>query len=189
MRLNEAELGDYLFSAREASPLRHETLTLYTVPSDGHDFHRYVAGESSPDPSVGAGWRDFLRSKARAGTPVSRVRVLYDKPSPYVLFEMEWLYTQNEAAGERITVLDLTEVPRPDALVDDEFWLVRSDDAVVMHYDPDGTFTFGETAQGPAARRYVASARAACAAGQLFSEWWAEHPQYHRTSWLQRASA
>lgn len=188
MRLDEAGLGDYLFSHAEASPLRHETLTLYTVPSDGGDFQRYLRGEPAPDPEVGAAWREFLRSKARAGTPVGRVRVLYEKPSPYLLFEMEWLYTQNRAAGEQITVLDLTEVPRPAELVDDEFWMISDEDIVVMHYEPDGTFSAGETVEGAAIGRYTASAHAAQSAGRPFDQWWAEHPQYHRTSWLQRAS-
>lgn len=190
MRLDEVELGDYLFSNQEASPLRHETLTLYSVPSDGGDFDRYLAGESAPDPEVGAAWRDFLRSKAQAGTPVRRVRVLYDRPTPYLLFEMEWLYTQNVTAGEQITILDLTEVPRPAELVDDEFWMLGGDDVVLMHYRPDGTFIAGETVDGAAAAMFAKSAQVALAAGRPFTEWWAEHPEYHRESWIQkRASA
>ena len=60
MRLDETALGDYLFSNVETAPLRHETLTLYNVPSDGGDFDRYLAGyhiltrRSGPD--GGSSW-------------------------------------------------------------------------------------------------------------------------------------
>ena len=68
--------------------------------------------------------------------------------------------------------------------------MISDDDVVVMHYGPDGTFIVGETVEGAAARRYAASAYAARRAGRPFDQWWAEHPEYHRDSWLRkRASA
>ena len=183
MRLDEAGLVDYV-ARFEVDALRHETLQRYAVPSDGGDFDRYFAGEPDPDPEIGRVWRDKVARRAAEGRVTRRVRILRDRPSEYVCFEAEWQYTRNEAAGERIRILDLTETARPPGLIDDELWVLDGRRVVVMHYDESGAFDHGEALYGTAAAPYVASAEAAWSAGEPFAAWWMRHPQYHRAHWV-----
>lgn len=182
MRLDEAGLVEYV-AQFEFDALRHETLQRYAVPSDGGDFDRYLAGETHPDPALGRVWRDKVARRAAEGRITRRVRILRNRPSEYVCFEAEWQYTRNEAVGERIRILDLTETARPLGLIDDELWVLDRSRVVVMHYDESGAFDHGDALEGDAAALYVAAAQTAWGHAEPFGSWWARHPQYHRANW------
>lgn len=182
MRLDEAALDEYT-DQFSWSAWRYETREFYDVPSDDDGFRRYLDGDD-PDPEFGVGWWRWLKARARENRQVYRIRVLFQPPSHYLRFEMEWAYTGNVLAGEQIRVLDLTEHERPRALVDDEFWMLDGDRAAVMSYDRSGQFSHADTAEGDDAVRYVLAARAAFDAGEPFEQWWGRHTEYHRASWL-----
>ncbi len=187
MRLDEAGLDAYT-DRFDSYALRHETLDRYDVASDDDAFTHYLAGRPRP-PEFGQAWHGWIADRIAEGRQVRRVRVLYGPPSPYLCFECEWGYTGNVAAGEQVRVLDLTEQPRPAALVDAEFWLLDGCRAAVMAYDPDGVFLHADTVEGVTAQPYVNSAEATWSTAEPFRDWWARHPQWHRSAWLERARA
>ena len=159
-----------------------------TSPRTTTGSARYLAGQS-PASDFGVPWRTWLRHQTRAGRSPERVRVLYGPPSEYLLFEFEWGYLGNVAAGERIGIPDLTEQARPAEVVDEEFWLMDQARAAVMAYDRTGSFSHAGTAEGAAARPYIAAARAAWDHGEPFESWWDRHPQWHRDNWWPRTGA
>ncbi|HEX5346844.1 MAG TPA: hypothetical protein VFW64_07035 [Pseudonocardiaceae bacterium] len=61
--------------------------------------------------------------------------------------------------------------------------------AAVLCYDHAGRFRHGQTAEGPDASRWLACRDAAWAAAEPFTQWWGQHPEYHRSAWLKTASA
>lgn len=187
MLLDELGLDAYTDRFTQ-SALRYETMDRYDVTSDDDGFTRYITGQP-PAADFGVGWRDWLRSQVGAGRSPERVRILYGTPSEYLLFEFEWGYLGNIAAGEAIRILDLTERPRPREVIDDEFWLMDRARAAAMAYDAAGRFSHAETAEGAEARRYVAAAEAAWGQGEPFESWWDRHPQWHRDNWWPRTGA
>lgn len=183
------ELGLDAYTDRfTRSALRYESMDRYDVESDEDGFTRYLKGQP-PAEDFGAAWRDWLRSQVAAGRSPERVRILSGTPSEYLLFEFEWGYLGNIAAGESIRILDLTEQTRPREVLDGEFWLMDEARAAAMSYDEDGRFLYAETAEGPLAAPYVAAAQAAWEHGESFESWWDRHPQWHREHWWPRTGA
>lgn len=181
MLLDEVGLDEYT-DHFERDAFRHEVLTRYDVPSDDGEFARYLAGEPGPNPAVWEPWGRWVRQQINRGAAVRRVRVLATTPGAYLRFEAEWGYVANTAAGEDIRILDLTERDRPDDVIDTEFWMLDGECAVLMHYDDLGRFLHGETVEGNAAGRIRRARDAAWDAAEPFLDWWAGHPQFHRSS-------
>lgn len=174
-------VGALFESQCTCSAFRMEVMDRYDVVTDGDDVARYLAGEQVPDAAAKGPWLDQLRDDTAAGKRWSRVHVLQQPLSDYLRYECEWGYVYNAAAGEDIRILDLSEQDRPDALIEQEFWIL--DDACVlrMHYDA-GSFVGGEVLPASELSRYRAARDAAWAAAEPFDPWWARHPQYHRAS-------
>jgi hypothetical protein len=170
---------------------RLETLDRYDVPSDGGDFARYLAGEAAPDPARKAAWHDRLRADRERGVRRWRVHLVTEPLTPYLRFEIDWAHLQN-AHLEDIRVLTtdhfqpgatVGETPLPSgvsATVGD-FYLIDGAHPLLMHYDSAGRFTGAEFAPGSTAARYRVIRDAAWGAAEPVTEWWAAHPQYHRT--------
>lgn len=177
MRLDERGLDEYT-DRFEHEAFRHEALQGYAVASDGNAFVRWLAGQPV-DRAVGAPWAAWVRSQRERGVAVRRLRTLTEPPSDYLRFEAEVLYTANTAAGEEIRILDLTERPRPDGLVLDEYWMLDGERVALMHYLPDGRFSHADTVEDVAARRIRLSRDAAWEAAEPFTTWWGRHVEYH----------
>ncbi|MGH3907467.1 MAG: DUF6879 family protein [Pseudonocardiaceae bacterium] len=180
--LNIDQLGHVLDDTR-SDLFRWEALPTYEVPTDGSDFHRWLAGEPAPTMDRKQVWLDTLRAWAEQGRPRRRVRVIHDPPSDYERYSCEWGYVHTAAAGERIRVLDLAETAMPSELVAvSDFWLIDGERVVLMYYNSDYTFAGGElldqeSSTGP----YRDAASVAWRLGCDFATWWADHPQYRRS--------
>jgi hypothetical protein len=162
---------------------RLETLDAYDVGSDGEDVARYLRGERSPDPARKEPWLAQLRAERAQGKLRQRVHVLRSPLSGYLRYECEWGYLPNEAAGEDIRILDLTERTRPPGLdIDHDFWLLDDQHVVRMHYDQDGRFTGAEVLEPAALPRYLTARDAVLAAAEPFSSYWRRHPEYHQVN-------
>ena len=180
--LDLASVGALFESHCTRSAFRMEVMDRYDVVTDGDDVARYLAGEQAPDAAAKGPWLEQLRHDAAAGKRWSRVHVLQPPLSDYLRYECEWGYVYNAAAGENIKILDLSEQDRPDALIEQEFWIL--DDACVlrMHYDDAGSFLGGEVLPAGELPRYRAARDAAWAAAEPFDPWWARHPEHHRAN-------
>jgi hypothetical protein len=163
--------------AAEHDLFRLETLDYYAVPSDGGDFHRYLAGEDVPDQARKDAWHDRLRGERERGVYRHRVYVAREPLSPYARFECEWGHALN-ADLEEIRVLPHSRIPQGVDLAD--WWMVDRRDVLLMHYDSEGRFTGAEPAASAETGRYLAARTAAWEAAEPFTAWWAAHPQYHR---------
>jgi hypothetical protein len=186
---DERQLGEYIDAHFTSELFRLETLPHYEVAGDGGDLARYLAGEPGPDMTRKGPWLDVIRGEVARGLHTYRVHVVNGPLSDYLRFEFEWGYTYNEQAGEHIRILDLAERPRPDALVDEDFWLIAGrpergepDRVAKMHYDDAGRFLGAELAADEAeVARYRQAREAAWSAAVPFRDYWQAHPQYWRT--------
>jgi len=156
---------------------RMEARDYYEVPTDGGDFHRYLAGEATPDPARKSAWQDRLRAERDRGLRRWRVYVAREPLSDYARFECEWGHAPNVGL-EDIRVLPAGQVP-PGAIVAD-WWMIDGSSVVLMHYDDGGRFTGAELAAPGETARYLAARTAAWDAAVPFTDWWDVHPQYHR---------
>lgn len=177
--LTAAELGDYIDSRLTRSAFRLETLNRYDVGSDEDDFARYLRGEPGPTPRRKQPWLDRLRRERDAGIHNHRVHVLSTPLTDYLRYECEWGHAPN-AEFEDIRILDTAERPRPDGLVDHDFWLVDDRDVVRMHYDDAGRYLGAEPLDPDHAPRYRRARDVAVAAAEPFATWWARHPEERR---------
>jgi hypothetical protein len=178
--LDEQQLGDYIDHHFTSTLFRLETLDRYDVSSDGDDLARYLAGEPGPDMARKGPWMDHIRSEVARGLLTYRVHVVRGPLTGYLRFEFEWGYAYNAAAGEHIRILDLAEEAAPPALVDEDFWLIGDDQAVLMRYDSGGRFLGAEIASAQAVPHYRAAREAAWQAAVPFAAYWDAHPQYRR---------
>ena len=178
--LNERELGQFINEHFRRTAFRLEVLDAYAVASDGGDFARYLAGEPAPDPTRKNAWLDTLRAERRAGKVRQWVHVVRGPLSDYLRFEMEWGYLPNLQAGAEVRILDLAERDQPDGLVDEDFWLLDDEAALLMHYDSGGHFTGAEVANDLG--RYRNARDAAWSNAVPFTDYWRTHPQYHRAA-------
>lgn len=178
--LDEEQLGAYIDSRFTATLFRLETLDRYDVGSNGDDYERYLAGEPGPTMSRKGPWLEHIRGEVARGLYTNRVHVVRGPLTDYLRFEFEWGYVYNAEAGERIRILDLAEQPRPDGLLDEDFWLIDDRDVVRMSYDADGHYLGAEPVPEADRPRYTAAAAAAWTAGVDFTDYWANHPHYHR---------
>jgi Family of unknown function (DUF6879) len=180
--LNIDQLGHVLDNTRR-DPFRWEALPAYEVPTDGSDFHRWLAGEPAPTMERKQIWLDTLRAWAEQGRPRRRVRVIHDPPSDYERYSCEWGYVHTAAAGERIRVLDLAEMALPSELVAvNDFWLIDGEGVVLMHYNSDYTFAGGELLDPSDRDPYRNAASLAWQLGRDFGNWWEDHPQHRRSA-------
>jgi hypothetical protein len=171
--LTAPELGEYIDARLTRSAFRLELLDAYDVEADGGDYERFLRGEPSPTLARKQPWLDRLRREAAAGILNHRVHVLRTPLTDYLRYECEWGYSPNSAAGEDIRILDLAERPRPEGLVDHDFWLIDDRHAIRMYYDASGRYLGAEPVEDPAPYRRARDA--AVTAAEPFPAWWARH--------------
>lgn len=184
--LDPSEAFEFFQAHFTTSAFRLEVLPYYAVDSDGDEYRRYLAGED-PEPGFKDGWLELLRQEQAAGKRRSRVRVLTPPLNDYLRYECEWGYAPNVEVGEEVSVLDLSEVEEPAALIAEEFWLLDDAHVLRMIYDDQGELAGGEIATDVAP--YRAARDAALAAAEPFTSWWARHPDEWRTGRPMRQAA
>lgn len=184
--MDERELGEFIDQHFTSELFRLETLPHYDVAGDGADLARYLAGQPGPDMDRKGPWLDVIRGEVARGLHTYRVHVVTGPLTPYLRFEFEWGYVLNQEAGEHIRILDLAERPRPEGLVDEDFWLIAGQDGqpdhvARMRYDDAGRFLDAEVVPAADVGRYRQARHAAWQAAVPFSVYWQEHPQYWRS--------
>ncbi|TCP56077.1 hypothetical protein EV191_10117 [Tamaricihabitans halophyticus] len=177
--LDEDQLGEYIDRHFVSTLFRLETLSQYSVDSDGDDYLRYLAGEAEP---VNKTWPDVIRDEVSRGLITYRVHVVSSPLTDYLRYQFEWGYAYNAAAGERIRILDVTERAKPPEVVNKDFWLIGDEHLLLMHYMSDGAFRGATIAEPELLPQYTAARDAAWTAGVDFAEYWLHHPQYWRVS-------
>jgi hypothetical protein len=178
--LDEEQLGSHIDRHFTRTLFRLETLDHYAVDSDGDDFRRYLNGEPGPDLDRKGPWMEHIRDEVARGLHTYRVHVVDGPLTDYLRFEFEWGYAYNSAAGEHIRILDLSEQPRPDGLIDEDFWLIDEEQAIRMHYDSAGRYLGAAVAPSSLAPRYRTARDTAWSVAVPFTDYWHAHPQYWR---------
>jgi hypothetical protein len=180
-RLDVAELGRHLGEFRHEL-FRMETLPAYAVTSDGDDYQRWLAGETEPTWERKNRWLATLRAEHAAGKISRRVRVLSEQVTEYENYACEWGYALNAPAGEDIRILHRGEHGIPeDVIADQDFWIVDDREVVAMHYAADGRFEGAEVLPEDNLDRYRDTRDRTWEAAEPFVEWWARHPELHRS--------
>jgi hypothetical protein len=162
-----------LFDGFEREAFRLETLPTYTIPGEQETLRAFLAGEPQPDAHKNAPRVETVRGNARAGKRMYRVRVLRRPLTDYLRYELAWGYHRNQAAGEDIFVLDVTEQPHPLAGLPD-FWLFDGQTAVTMAYSETGEF-LGAELQPDRTEEYIRHRDTALRHAEPFSAWWERH--------------
>lgn len=178
--LDEQELGEFFASHFTRTAFRLELLPEYAVGSDGGDYQRWLDGAPEPTWERKNAWLDVLREDTAAGRANSRVKVMSQAVTDYERYACEWGYALNVQAGEDVRILDLAENHLPGPLMHvRDFWLLDDEAVIVMHYDEHGRFLGGEPTHNVS--RYQRARDLAVSASEPFEQWWARHPELHRT--------
>lgn len=131
-----------MFSAFKRTAFRLETLTEYRIEGEEWDeFQSFLRGAPLPS-GANAPWAREVEGWTRAGRRVIRVRLLSEALSAYLRYEVEWCYPVSIAAGEDIRFMTRQKA---ESLVKNEahlkdFWLFDESEALMMHYEPDGSY-------------------------------------------------
>jgi hypothetical protein len=126
---------EHLRSFRE-SVFRLEALDHYTSDAEGETMRRYFAGEVlAPDPLDE--YDDLVRAARAAGKPWRRVHAA-TAATPYLRFEIDMYYWQNEADGEEIAILEHPDLAQVFGVQPPDFWLFDDSTVIEMQYDQTG---------------------------------------------------
>lgn len=178
--LDEQQLGEYIDRRFTSTLFRLETLDNYDVSSSSEDLENYLNG--LPGPTNKNPWMEVIRGEVARGLHTYRVHVLQSPLTDYLRYECEWGYVYNAAAGEHIRIIDTAEQDKPEVVPYKDFWLIGDEHLLLMHYDPAGVFQGASVGESELLPRYIAAREAAWSAGLDFTEYWRQHPQYHRDS-------
>lgn len=178
--MDEDELGAYIDHLFTRTLFRLETLPFYDVDSDGDDYRRFIAGEVGPTMARKQPWLDTLAAERARGLYTHRVHILAPPLTDYLRYECEWGYAYNAEAGEDIRILDLSERPALDVVVDHDFWLIDDQHAARMHYTDNGRFQGATPVADRDLHRYREIRDAAWSSAEPFGTWWDRHPEHHR---------
>lgn len=176
------QVNDLFTTGFTRTAFRLEVMDYYAVESDGDEYYRYVRGDER-EPGFKEQFTEPLRQEAAAGKLRHRVRVLTPPLGDYLRYECEWGYAPNVEAGEQVRILDLSETPRPEPWIDDEFWILDDQHVLRMIYDDGGAFV-GAEIEDHNLDRYQAARDAAIAVSEDFTSWWGRHPEEHRANRL-----
>ncbi len=136
----ELDLKEFasLFEHFRQSAFRLETLDHYLVPQEEMLYAQFLRGETPP-PSGNEDWCQLVRRNIRAGKVMERVHVVPTPLSQYVKFEIAWGYVHNAAAGEKVYLLNRSDLTEGKAALGD-YWLFDDNTLVLMEYGEDGRF-------------------------------------------------
>lgn len=119
----------------EHTAFRLETRDRYVDEEEREPLRRFLAGES-PDDAWFMDWYEAVEQIVVGGRRMERVRVVSEPHSDYTRFGMDLARRLNIPAGE-----DIRYLPRHRAkelnLPDEDFWLLDSTRATVLHFDGD----------------------------------------------------
>lgn len=178
----DIDLGAFIAEHHRTDLVRVQTLDFYNVSSDADDFRRYIDGYPAPDAADKAVWLQRLRADTAARKIRRNVHVVREPLSDYLRYQFEWCYCQNVAAGQQIRILSVADAAAGEALLElGDFSVIEGAQAVQMRYGRDGSYLGAAAIGDDASRSYRALAEMAWRLAAPFSEWWAAHPQYHRT--------
>lgn len=127
-----------LFAGFTESAFRLELLDHYIAANETGPYEEFLDG-AAPSWEWREPWKRFVREKLAAGATMSRVHVVTEPLTDYVLFELTCVYPANVEAGEDVRVLPRRWAAGLDLPVLD-FWLLDSSAAGIMHYDEAGNW-------------------------------------------------
>lgn len=173
-------MAAYLREHHGADLLRIENQRAYSVPSDGGDFPRYLAGEDAP--LEGDAWRQRLRDEHAAGKYRRKIHIVAPGGlSDYERYEFEWGFAGTVAAGEDVRILDCSVSAWAEVRDVADFWVTGDRNVVVMRYDEIGRFRGAYVVTDVShAAAYRALAQDLWDRSTPFTQWWAENPNEHR---------
>lgn len=135
------------FGGFTESAFRLELLDHYVAPNEAAPFERFLAG-MAPSWEWREPWKRFVRGKLAAGATMSRVHVVSEPLTDYVLFELTCVYPANVEAGEDVRVLPRWRAAHLDLPARD-FWLLDSTTVGVMDYDAAGNWLSVDVTDAP----------------------------------------
>lgn len=179
--LNVDELSA-LFDRFDRRIFRLENLDGYDTDHEAVRVAAYLAGENDPGPAD-ASWNKEMAAHVAAGKEWIKIHVLRDPTTEYFRYACEWSWPASSAYGQDVRILDLTQIPQPEGVPDDDFWVI-DDTVVLMTYNPAGRFVEADLVDPAAADRYLLAQEIALELSEPFGSWWTRHPEHHRSNWI-----
>jgi hypothetical protein len=126
-----------LFVDFQHAAFKLEVRRSYGIPSEDAPFQEFLRGA---DPGIEwlRPWLDLMKSQTSTGKRVERVRVVDERPSDYLRFEMS-VTPHNLDVGEDIRFISRSDAKKFD-LPDYDFWLFDSQRVVFLHFTDDDRF-------------------------------------------------
>lgn len=174
--LDIPDLGAYITERHTRDLLHVETLDRYDVASDDGDYEKFLRGEPGPTSADIAPFHDRVRYDTDAGRRWRNVHVLRTPLTPYLAYELGWLYPGNAVAGVDTRILDITEHPAGEAFLSTgDFWAIDGVQVARSRYDRDGRYLGAVAVGSDVAASFVALGEVAWRLATPFTSWWGLH--------------
>lgn len=127
------------FSEFTIEAFRLETLPIFKVGTEWEEFQRYLAGEILRN-NEWTEWQDTIKKWTSEGKKILRVRVIPDKITPYIQFEINNYYWRNVDSGEEIFFIKEKEFIKRFNEVPNDFWMFDNKIVINMQYSNEGEY-------------------------------------------------
>lgn len=134
-----------LLEAFERSAFRLEVLQVYNVPTETELIELFNSGAPQPESHRTRPWTDQVRALVATGRTMTRVHAIDFPLTTYLQFEIQWGYTSNAAAGEKIFL----RTDRQGFEAFEDFWLLDDETVIQMRYAADGSWLGAELIDAP----------------------------------------
>ena len=127
------------FASFQKEAFRLETLPEYRVSGEWEDYQSYLQGEVAPT-YAWTDWQENLSTWKKESKRVIRLRVVDQKLTPYIHYEMTRYYEPHSLAGEQIFFMLKPDFERNFGTIPNDFWLFDQESSIDMKYGPEGEY-------------------------------------------------
>jgi len=135
-----SEKFDELLRGANRRIFRMESLPEYNVPDDRVICDQFLRGVPLPpldSPEIKE-WDEMIRNYRKRGISFDRLRLMPETITPYLRYEIDWVYSYTAGAGEETR---FWPIKKSSPTLQRDFYVL--DDATVIHleYDQSGRWT------------------------------------------------
>lgn len=130
---------DELLRGARRRIFRVEALPEYNVPADHAIFEKFISGIPLPPVtcSTTMQWFGSIKNHSERGVRFQRLRLVPEKVTPYLRYEIDWCYTYSKDFGEETRFQPI--VATRQALRTD-FYVVDDSQLIHIEYGPGGVW-------------------------------------------------
>jgi|ERR1035438_8809360 hypothetical protein len=151
---------DELLRGASRRIFRVEALPEYNVPADRALYEKFLRGVPLPPLSCSTTmqWFGSIKGHSERGVSFQRLRLMPEKVTPYLRYEIDWCYTYSKDFGEETRFHPLSATNQA---IQSDFYVVDDSKLIHIEYGPAGAWVgFSSEKDSTYAKQLIAGSSA-----------------------------